>query len=136
MKTTDNFKKIIKEYLDKRASSDELFAIKYANKIKNIDDCITYILNTVKQSGVNGFADEEIFSMAVHYYDEENIDVGDKITARVVVNHSIELTNEEKEKAREDAIKKYHDDIYNGLKKPTKKAKTENEVAQQSLFDV
>ena len=43
---------------------------------KNIDDCCTFIINQVRQSGCNGFADEEIYSMALHYYDEEDIDIG------------------------------------------------------------
>ena len=37
MKATDNFKNIIKEYLDKRSESDELFALKYASE-KTIED--------------------------------------------------------------------------------------------------
>ncbi|MBP9481471.1 MAG: hypothetical protein KBF15_08460, partial [Parabacteroides sp.] len=40
----------------------------YSKPEKNIDDCVTYILNEVKKSGCNGFADDEIYSMAVHYY--------------------------------------------------------------------
>lgn len=35
---------------------DELFAAKYDNPDKNIDDCVTYILNWVQKSGCNGFA--------------------------------------------------------------------------------
>lgn len=34
---------------------DELFAAKYDNPDKNIDDCVTYILNWVQKSGCNGF---------------------------------------------------------------------------------
>lgn len=68
MKATDNFKATIKAYLDQRAESDILFSFKYSAPRKNIDDCVTYILNTVQKSGCNGFADDEIFGMAVHYY--------------------------------------------------------------------
>ncbi len=78
MKTTDYFKQTIAAYLEQRAADDELFATVFANPNKNIDDCITYILNTVKESGCNGFADEEIYSMAMHYYDEPDIEVGKK----------------------------------------------------------
>ena len=39
MKTTDTFKATIKAYLDKRAESDELFAVSYAKENKNIDEC-------------------------------------------------------------------------------------------------
>lgn len=63
---------------------------------KNIDDCCTFIINQVRQSGCNGFADEEIYSMALHYYDEEDIDIGKPVSCKVVVNHTVELTEEEK----------------------------------------
>lgn len=56
----------------------------------------SYILNTVQKSGYKGFADDEIYSMAVHYYEEENIEVGKLVNCQVVVNHQVELTPEEK----------------------------------------
>ncbi len=65
---TDYFKITIQSYLEQRAQTDELFAPVYAKPNKNIDDCITYILNYVKQSGICGFADDEIYSLALHYY--------------------------------------------------------------------
>ncbi len=37
-----------------------------AKEHKNLDDCITFILNYVRQSGCNGFTDAEIYSLAVH----------------------------------------------------------------------
>lgn len=105
MKTTPAFKQTIQEYLDKRAIEDPLFATSYSNPKKNIDDCVTYILNTVKNSGINGYTDDEVFNMAVHYYDEETIDIGAKINCQVVVNHKVELTEEEKAEAKEKAIR-------------------------------
>lgn len=72
---------MIQGYLEQRAQSDKLFAPRYADPEKNIDDCITYILNYVQQSGINGFADDEIYSLALHYYDEENIEVASQSTA-------------------------------------------------------
>lgn len=89
MKSTDPFKEVIRQHLEARAASDELFAVTFAKEGKNIDDCCTYILNQVQKSGCNGFADEEIFGMAVHYYDEDKIEVGKPNNARVVVNHSV-----------------------------------------------
>ena len=50
---------------------DELFAAKYDNPDKNIDDCVTYILNWVQKSGCNGFCDDEIYGQAIHYYEEK-----------------------------------------------------------------
>ncbi len=68
MKASKDFERTIQSYLEKRASEDALFAERYANPKKNISDCCTYILNTVKSSGRNGFTDAEVFGMAVHYY--------------------------------------------------------------------
>lgn len=91
MKGSEVFKSTINAYLQGRAVSDPLFSETLKKPKKNIDDCITYIMNEVKKTGCNGFADEEIFGMAVHYYDEDNIKVGNKITSgHVVVNHSPE----------------------------------------------
>lgn len=88
MKASPQFKIVIQNYLNNRAVNDELFAETLKKTNKNIDDCITYIFNQVKTSGCNGFADEEIFQMAVHYYDEDDIKVGKPIKGTVVVNHS------------------------------------------------
>jgi predicted Zn-dependent protease len=105
MKTTPAFKQTIQDYLEKRVIEDPLFATSYSNPKKNIDDCVTYILNTVKNSGINGYTDDEVFNMAVHYYDEETIDIGAEINCQVVVNHKVELTEEEKAEAKEKAIR-------------------------------
>ncbi|MDR2223529.1 MAG: PcfK-like family protein [Flavobacteriaceae bacterium] len=84
MEASNDFKEVIKNYLDNLAKQDTLFAETYMKENKNIDDCITYILNQVKSSGCNAFTDDEIFNMAVHYYDEDNIKVGKKINAKVI----------------------------------------------------
>lgn len=106
MKTTDHFKKVIEDHLQLLAANDSLFAETLKKANKNIDDCMTYILNQVKKSGCVGFADEEIYNMAVHYYDEDDVKPGKSISANVVVNHVVELTIEDKEKARQLAIDK------------------------------
>lgn len=86
---TDPFKDAIKNHLQEIANNDELFAKTFSKPYKNIDDCATYILNEVKKSGRQGFAGEEIFNMAIHYYDEETVEIGKPITAKVVVNHAL-----------------------------------------------
>ena len=68
MKGTDHFKRTIQMFLEQRAAEDELFAKSYRNPAKNIDDCVTYILNYVQKSGCNGFSDGEIYGQAIHYY--------------------------------------------------------------------
>ena len=135
MKASNHFKNTIKTYLEQRAETDVLFSFQYSKPEKNIDDCVTYILNEVKKSGCNGFADDEIYSMAVHYYDEDNIEVGKPMNAHVVVNHVVELTAEEKEQARKDAIQKAQDEAYKKMTQPVKRAKKVALNPQPSLFD-
>ena len=65
------------------------------------------------------FADEEIYSMALHYYDEEDIDIGKPVSCKVVVNHTVELTEEEKAEARRNAIRKAESEAYAKLRKPS-----------------
>lgn len=142
MKTTDHFKNTIKSYLDQRAEEDALFAVTYAKEVKNIDDCCTYILNEVQKSGCVGFTDDEIFGMAVHYYDEDAIDVGKKIDAsRIVVNHVVELTKEEKEAGRKKATEAFQNHMFAELQKKSSKleklVKKKKEIVDQpSLFDL
>lgn len=136
MKSTETFKNTIQNHLNEVASRDESFAAKLKNEKKNIDDCITYILNQVQKSGCNGFADEEIFGMALHYYDEEKVDVGKKVNASVVVNHTVELTAEEIEKARSEAKEKVVNEEMERLRNKPKKSKAEAEInTELSLFD-
>lgn len=137
MKTTDHFKNAIVAYLQDRAYVDELFAVSFNKPNKNMDGCITYILNCVKQSGCNGFTDEEIHSMAVHYYDEENIEIGNPIDCNIIVNHVVELTPEEKEEARRKAIRQVQGEAYERMTRARQKARPKQEnVEQKSLFDL
>lgn len=53
MNTTEYFKRTIQAYLEERAMEDELFAAKYDNPDKNIDDCVTYILNWVQMAQIH-----------------------------------------------------------------------------------
>lgn len=89
----NGFEQAIKAYLDERASIDALFAQTYAKKEKSIEECCRYIIQEVKKTNRQGFADEEIFSMAIHYYDEDNIKV-DKTTPQcnVVTNKATKET--------------------------------------------
>ena len=101
---TDPFKESIQNYLNGVAEKDELFAQTLKKKNKNIDDCINYIYSEVKSSGRQGFNDDEIFGMAVHYFDEDDIKPGTKVTGKVIVNHSVDLSEDDKSLAKEKAI--------------------------------
>ena len=77
-----------------------------------------------------------ITSFDNHYYDEENIEVGKPIDARITVNHVVELTEDEKQQARQDAIQKAQNDVYNKMMQPKKKTTTKQtaNTNQLSLF--
>lgn len=134
MKSTDTFKNTIQAHLNNVATTDELFAETLKNPSKNIDDCITYILNTVQKSGCNGFADDEIFNMAIHYYDEQNIEVGKAISGKVVVNHHVEVTEEEKAEIKQKAINEVIAEQKNKMMQK-KAPKPTMQVVQGGLFD-
>lgn len=136
MKGTEQFKAVIQAHLEGVASKDKRFAEKMASETKNIDDCVTYILNTVKKSGCQGFTDDEVFGMALHYYDEEKVDVGARIeSGSVVVNHVVELTPEEIEEAKQKALEEVINQQKKKLQmKASKKVEPSAEVIQASLF--
>ena len=139
MKGTDHFKRTIQMYLEQRAEEDTLFAKKYRNPAKNIDECVTHILNYVQKSGCSGFTDGEIFGQAIHYYEENEIEVGKPMNCQVVVNHVVELTAEEKAEARQNAVRKYQEEelrkLQNRHKPRTANKASAQEVQQPNLFN-
>lgn len=144
----DAFKATLKAYLDNRAASDELFAKTYAKEGKTLDECAKYVISEVRKTGRSGFTDDEVYNFAVHYYDEDDLGEINAPDCKVVVNHEIQLTEEEKAEARAKAIAQYEADCYADLKKreeaekpkpAPKKAPEKKEAApapqSPSLFD-
>lgn len=78
------FETRLKELLDSRASQDYLFMTTYSKPNKSIKECISYIMGEVfeqvkKQRQGNvasaGYADNDILEIAIHYYDEDDIQI-------------------------------------------------------------
>ena len=139
MKASDSFKRTIEDYLTVRANTDEQFAKSFAKPGKSVDECCNFILNTVKASGCNGFEDDEIYGIAVHYYDEDNLDKNylKNVGGTVVVNHKIELTDKEKDELAEKARKDYYNECLRKQREqmqPKKKPAKQQEAQQLSLF--
>lgn len=62
--------------MEERAKNDPLFASVYAKPNKNINECFDYILSEAKKRGnAVCMSDDEVFGLAVHYYDEDDIKV-------------------------------------------------------------
>ena len=129
------FKDVIKNHLDGRARTDELFAKSYAKENKNLDECCSYIMGEARKRGsAVAMTDEEVFGMAIHYYDEDDIKVSKMpagTRASISTFQPVELTEEEKKAA----IKRLTEEQYVSLRKKTSRArKGATEVQQMSLF--
>lgn len=76
--TKDSSIKKIGEYLADRAKEDPSVAKNLEKEQKTLDKCYAYIKNEARKQAVNGCAcidDETVYGWAVHYYDEDDIDV-------------------------------------------------------------
>lgn len=85
MKASDAFTTAIDNHLKALAKADALFAETLKKPTKNITDCCTYIMNAVKANGANAVVDSEVYNMAVHYYDEDDLKPGAPVNGKVVV---------------------------------------------------
>lgn len=133
MKTSKAFKESIKSYLDKRAAEDELFAVTYKKENKNLDECCNYVMECAKKGGCAGYSDDEVFGWAVHYYDEDDIKNIKPISGSVIVNRSVELSEEEKAEAKGKAM----DLAITEAKEEAKKALVGTvELTEEDLKDV
>lgn len=130
------FRTRIKEHLDSVAAGDPVFAEKYGSKSNTMDQCCDFICTQVKKSGRTAFADEEIFGMAVHYYDEKNPgDITDGASNGCSVVCSVpgyELTEIEKEEARQKALDEYRRGLLEDMKRSSVRSKTEPKKEVQS----
>lgn len=106
MKAMNEFEKTIQSYLDRFAGNDAVFAGKYqaakSTIEKSITKCCEYIYDWVQKQKRPGFTDDEIYGQAVHFYDEQALNAPGNVGTHpsVVVNHVVELTEEEREEAR------------------------------------
>lgn len=106
-----SFETAIKDYLDKHAQEDPTFAPIYAKPNKSIAECCKYITQEVEKNCRKGgrcvaVREQEVYGLAIHYYDEDDIVVdGPKNKVEVAQNAPSETsttteTIEEKRKTR------------------------------------
>ncbi len=112
MEVTKNFEKVIEAFIEKEKKEDKLFAeCVDSQPKKTIKGCVNYILKEVRKSKICGWTDEEIFGMAKHFYDEKELkDPGEVKAGRVVVNYHIDLSESEKEEAKQKAWEEFKRD--------------------------
>lgn len=133
-KGSDQFKDTIQRYLHQQGQIDPLVAEGLKKPGKNIDDCIAYILNTVQKSNKQGFTDDEVYGIALHYYDENDLGDIKKIKADVRVNHVVELSEQEKETLIEQARNQLINETKEKMKTKKSSSLTKVETDQASLF--
>ena len=147
MKSSENFIEAIRQYLDSRAESDSLFAIRYADPSKSVEECCQYILNEVKRQGVTVMTNDEVYSLACHYFDGDCTadEIGSPLNCKVVISKE-QLTEEDKEELRQQAMEQYKEEQLRELRrqsqpkaqpKPNTAPKAGEEInVQPSLFDI
>lgn len=82
----------LQEYLEKKlgemAQQDANFRERYEDKQKSMKNCLLYITQQAHKQAVNGCAaisDEDVLQMAVHYYQEKDVEpTKQTIPAKVV----------------------------------------------------
>ena len=136
-----HFEESIKRYLDQRATTDTLFAEKYKNPNKSIEDCCKFILGEVSakadKNGYVALSDEETYGLAVHYYDEEKIDYKPiKGGGNIGANVTYTPTPADMEIAKKNAMKRLEDEEIAKMRAKASRPKPkEPETSQQmSLF--
>ena len=134
------FEDVIMAYLKRFAERDETFKKKLENEKKSISECCDFIASEVNRMGVCGLTDAEVFGLAVHYYDEEDVKIElNNMQYHAVANQPIELTDDEKAEAKKKALEDYQRQMYNEYLSKNKKKETTKketlEAVQLSLFD-
>lgn len=138
-------KESIKTYLDARAQEDEQFARSYAKEGKTLDQCVAYIWQEVRKMATANnrcvaVPEDEVYGLAVHYYDEDNIKFDDRAMPHMKVDgenvrmdafekevNDYELTEEEKQEARQLAIEREVERLQKASRKAKKAPKPEED---------
>lgn len=107
------FQEAIKAYLDRLAKEDKLFANTYSKSNKNLDECCDFIKNEAQKRAKNGCAvlsDKEVYNLAVHYYDEDEITAKPNSADVVVSNSEKKKSSKPKAKVKK-TVAKVDDDF-------------------------
>ena len=131
-------------YLTAKAYKDEDFKKKFENPNKNLDECVLYLqakmLERVTEEQKKGGAgcvipsDDEVFALAEQYYIDEDIKVdGTQFNnIKIVSASATSFTDEEKQKMREEAIKKYQAGVISEMKKKDQEKKNKGKDKKPS----
>lgn len=133
MKGQDLFVAAIQRYITEESARDSRWGEKVKESKKDAEACAKYIIAEVKKTKRNGFADDEVFGMVKHFYDEGcAVPTGWSGCSRVVGNVHTEITEEEKESIRKKVEDEYRKEVEEREKeKELKKKKKEEEEKEK-----
>ena len=135
-KNTNPAIKIIADYLKTRDDLKE----KLENPKKSLKEMFDYIMSQAKQQASGGCAclsDDVVFGMAVHYYDEDEIEFK-KVSGTVATTSTTSSKNDKDKEIKrlQEKIKKLEQKAEKKEEKPQKKKEkvSDKEMEQISLF--
>ncbi len=144
----ESFDAWLRQRLDGMAEEDPSFAEKLKAEGKSLDGCIEYIQGEVYHKYVEGKkhgrsavgmpSRDEVFGWAVHYYDEEKVEIRKLPAGTAVSAEAPKLSKAELEKlkkqAEENALKRYEEEERKKIEereKARKKAEAEKKKAER-----
>lgn len=111
-KASPEFCAVIKRALDLRAEQDSVFKEKLQNKGKSIEECCEFIASQVHKSGYTMLSEEEVYGIAAHYYDEEELEKWEKAPSGSVVVPNYKELEAEISEARKAELKQIAEEQY------------------------
>lgn len=107
-----SFENAIRSYLEDRAKADSLFAETYKKEGKSIKECCDYIISQARKQGGSTVVvdDNTVYGWAVHYYDEDGIEVT-PVKEHVEVGSCASMTEGVRSTAPESQPKKKRKDV-------------------------
>lgn len=111
------FEEAIRKHLEQLAERDELFRSVFAKENKSIEECCRYILSEARKRGTAvAMSDEEVYGLALHYYDEDNLRVPSAAAVARVATPEVKLSKKEKEEIETQARLNYENECRLKLK--------------------
>lgn len=136
-----NFEDTIQAYLDKQAETDSRLAERLHTEGKNVHLCCEFIIDEARKRRNRGdhcvvMTDEEVYGLAIHFYDEDftgSVD-GDEHNTAVTVSHDTDVVS--KKSADKNADKMKAASTKKNQHPSVKKAEKHTDVQQLMLFDL
>ncbi len=117
MKSNNAAIAVMQQMLQERCIAEPAFAIKMAQPNKSMEGAVNHLCRTIQKSGLCVVDDKTVENILVDYFDEPNVeDGGTPINCNIVVSKT-ELSDEDKETLKEQAMEQYKDEQLRELRR-------------------